>query len=148
MLVELFFRFVATVCFAVLFNVPRREFLWCGLAGMTSWLVVLLVGENMPVYFGIYVAACFVTLFARMLAGLRKMPVTVYIVPGIIPLVPGGSVYLTMYEIISGQQASAVTIGLSAMQTAGLICLGIVTVLSLPQAFFNGLYRLPNGNTN
>lgn len=136
MILELFFRFLATVCFALLFNVPRSELVWCGLGGMISWLVVLLVGENMSVYFGIYVAAGFVTLFGRMLAGVRKMPMTMYLVPGIIPLVPGGAVYLTMYEIISGEQASALTIGISSLQTAGLLCLGIVTVLSLPQKLF------------
>jgi len=136
MFVDLFFRFLSTVSFALLVNVPKSEFLWCGLIGMLSWLVVLLVGENLPLYFGIYLAACCVTLFSRILPRIRRMPMTTYLVPGIIPLVPGGAMYLTMYEILSGEQASAVAIGLSSLQTAGLICLGIVTMLSLPAVLF------------
>lgn len=123
---------MATICFAVVFNVPRSEFVTCGFIGTLGWFISFLFRENVSLFFGIFMAACCVALLSRVFARLRHCPLTLYLVPGIIPLVPGGALYNAMYAIISGEQTSAALVGINTLQTAGSICLGILTVFALP----------------
>ena len=139
MLFYLIFCFVATVSFAVVFNVPRSEFVTCGFIGTLGWSVSFMFRENVSLFLGIFLAACCVTLLSRVFARLRQCPMTLYLVPGIIPLVPGGAIYNTMYAIITGEQASAAMIGINTLQTAGSICLGILTIFALPGSMFEKL---------
>jgi len=131
----LIFCFIATVSFAVVFNVPRSEFWTCGLIGTLGWSVGFVFRDG-AIFFGIFLAACCVALLSRLFALFRRCPLTLYMVPGIIPLVPGGAIYTTMYAIISGEQTSAAMVGINTLQTAGSICLGILAVLALPGSVF------------
>ena len=137
MLYYLIFCFVATVSFAVVFNVPRSEFVTCGIIGTISWSVSYMLRDHVSMFFGIFLAACCVTLFSRAFARMRQCPITLYLVPGIIPLVPGGAIYNTMYAIITGEQTSAAMIGINTLQTAGAICLGILAIFALPAKLFD-----------
>ena len=40
--------FVATVSFAILFQVPREQYVYSGLCGAAGWLCYLLVMQNYP----------------------------------------------------------------------------------------------------
>jgi len=143
MLLYLFFCFLATISFAIIFNVPRSEFLTCGFIGTAGWLVSYVFRENVSLFFGIFLASCCITLLSRLFARLRKCPLNLYLVPGIIPLVPGGAIYHTMYAVIIGEQTSAVHIGINTLQTAGSICLGILTIFALPGWLFDEVKKLP-----
>ena len=137
MLYYLIFCFIATICFAIIFNVPRSEFITCGFIGTAGWIISFLFRENLMMFLGIFMAACCITVLSRIFARIRHFPFTVYLVPGIISLVPGGALYNAMYAIISGEQASAILIGIDTLQTAGSICLGILTIFSLPASLFD-----------
>jgi len=143
LLYYLLFCFLATVCFAIVFNVPRSEFLTCGFVGTISWFVSFVFRDGGSLFLGIFLAACCVTLLSRVFARLRRSPLNLYLVPGIIPLVPGGAIYNTMYAVITGEQTSAVLIGINTLQTAGSICLGILTIFALPGWLFDEVKKLP-----
>mgnify|MGYP002624622553 CR=1 FL=1 len=46
---------------------------------------------------GNLVGAFILTVFSRVLAAKRKNPVTIYLITGIFPLVPGAGIYYTSY---------------------------------------------------
>ncbi|MCL2855742.1 MAG: threonine/serine exporter family protein [Defluviitaleaceae bacterium] len=129
---------VATMGFSVIFNVPRRELAFCGLAGGAVWLIFLIVTHFFPegtipaTFFGAMAA----TTLGRFLSALRKMPSTVYMIPGIIPLVPGVAIYRTMFYVVGGEHMMAVTQGVYALSLAGVIAVGVLIVLSLPRRLF------------
>jgi len=142
MLAYLVFCFLAIMCFAIIFNVPRSEFLTCGLIGTAGWTVSFFFRESTMMFFGIFLAACCITILSRIFARVRHSPLTVYLVPGILPLVPGGAAYNTMYAILLGEQASAALLAINTLQTAASICLGILTVFAFPAHWFDNFMNL------
>ena len=85
------------------------------------------------------VATGILTIFARALAVLRKMPVTVYLLTGIFPLVPGAAIYYTAYYLFIGDTAMSSVKAIETFEVAGAIVLGIIFGFSIPQRLFGKL---------
>lgn len=133
---EIIVAFVATLAFAVMFNVSRSELAFCGIAGIVSEGVYLMIGGSVGEPFAILIAAAAVTAVTRSFANLRKMPVTVYLIAGIIPLVPGTGMYKTVYNLISSDYVQAMNVGAYTLKAAVAIAIGIVIVFALPNRIF------------
>ena len=73
-----------------------------------------------------------VTLLTRVFAITLKMPVTVFLLSGIFPLVPGAGIYYTAYYFIQGNNALALSNGISTFKVAVALAIGITLVLSVP----------------
>lgn len=73
---------------------------------------------------------------SRVFSFSRKAPVTVFLICGIFPLVPGAGIYYTGYYFFMGSNAQALDKGLETIKIAVAIALGIGIVLSMPQFFF------------
>ena len=63
-------------------------------------------------------------------------PVTIFLIAGIFPLVPGAGVYWTAYYIVTDQLRLAAETGYTAVKVAVAIVLGIVFIFELPQGLF------------
>lgn len=135
-IVQALMAFIATVSFSIIFNVPRKELVYCGLTGAVGWLFYETGTTGFPPVQTL-IAAIAVTWLSRVLSFQRKMPIIVYLIPGIIPLVPGAGIYYTMFEILNGQNLAAISKGLETLKTAGSIAVGAIIVLSLPGRAFN-----------
>ena len=72
------------------------------------------------------------TLLARIFAVGCKTPATVFLISGIFPLVPGAGVYYTAYYFIQGDNALALTNGVSTIKVAVALAAGMSLVLSAP----------------
>lgn len=137
MIYEMIMAFIATFMLAVIFNVNRRELVFCGIAGAAAegvYQAVSYFSDGIPL--PAIISAAAVTAMARSLANLRKSPVTVYLVPGIIPLVPGAGMYNTVFSMISADYAEALEIGIDTMKCASAIAIGIVLIFALPNRLF------------
>ena len=77
-----------------------------------------------------------ITLLSRIFAILRKAPVTIFLVCGIFPLVPGVGIYYTSYHFIMGQTVEAAAYGIETFKIAIAIALGIMFILTIPQKWF------------
>ena len=55
------------------------------------------------------------------------VPATVFLIPGIIPLVPGGGMYLIVWSMLYDASATSAYFN-ETLQMAGAIALGIFTV--------------------
>ena len=91
--IQLVAAFVGTVGFSALFGAPRRYYLYCGLAGMAGWAVYLLVAMSHSVVGAAFFAALAVAAISHIMAKICRCPVTVFLICGIIPLVPGGGIF-------------------------------------------------------
>ena len=76
------------------------------------------------------------TLSSRVSAVWQRCPVTVFLISGIIPLVPGAGVYWTAYYLIMNNTSEALTRGFTAIRVAVAIVLGIVLMLEIPNRLF------------
>ncbi len=135
---------VGTVAFALIFDVPYRYYFLCALIGGAGfWATEALMGLGLTATEATFIATLLVALSSRICAVWRRCPVTVFLVSGIIPLVPGAGVYWTAYYLVMGDTSEALTRGFAALRAAIAIVLGIVLVLEIPNRLFHWSRKRP-----
>lgn len=130
---------VGTVAFGALFGVPAQYYLYCGLIGGAGWAVYVGLWETMHFWSEpavVFAATVLVILLSRFFAVRKRCPVTIFLVSGILPLVPGAGIYWTAYYLVTNQLDLALSKGFLAVKVAVAIVLGIVFVFEIPQRFF------------
>ena len=132
--------FMGTMGYAVLFNVPRRFYLSCGMTGTAGWLVFKAMQGYASAAGASFLGALVVVLISRMLTVKMKCPITIFLVSGIFPLVPGAGIYYTAYYLVTNQLALAAQKGLESVKIAFGIVLGIVFIVSIPREAFQIKY--------
>jgi uncharacterized membrane protein YjjB (DUF3815 family) len=131
---------MATLSFAVLFSAPKKELFFCGLTGAVGWIVYLIfLDHNASIPIANLIATFALTLISRVIASVRKNPVTLYLITGIFPIVPGAGIYYTSYYFIMNDMEQFSNYGMQTIKVAGAIVLGTVFGFALPQAWFNAL---------
>ncbi len=129
--------FVSTVAFSIIFHTPRREWLCTGITGAVGWLVYLIsMGLGSGTVGASFFAAVALTWVSRSFSFARRAPVTVFLICGIFPLVPGAGIYYTGYHFFMSDNSQALATGLETIKIAIAIALGIGLVLSLPRFLF------------
>ena len=108
-----------TLSFAILFACPRRSLPTCALVGAVGWFVYeLCVMLGLDTAAASLLAVIPLTILTRVFAILQKTPVTVFLLSGIFPLVPGAGIYYTAYYFIQGDNALALSNGISTFKVA------------------------------
>lgn len=138
MIAQIIAAFVGTIAFALIFGVPGKYYFLCGITGAAGWFFYLLfmhIGATATE--STFIATVVVVVLSRIFSVIAKSPVTVFLISGIIPLVPGGGMYWTSYYLVTNQNSMALDSGISAVRSAVAIVLGIVIVLELPNKLFH-----------
>lgn len=139
-ILEFFVAMFATISFAILFTAPKKEVVYCGLTGALGWGVYYsMTQQGINLVFASLVATFCLTVLARGFAVVRKSPVTVYLLPGIFPLVPGAGIYYTAYYLFIGNTQMSGFKGLETLEIAGAIVFGIIFGFGIPQKLFHKL---------
>lgn len=131
--------FISTIGFSIVFHIQKKHLLICGLVGALGWAIYLwLVALGASTVLASFIAALIVTQASYFLAKYRKTPITVYLIAGIIPLVPGLGLYRTMYAILESDYDLAIEYATLTFEIAGVIAGAIVIISLVPQ-----LWRKP-----
>ena len=127
------FAMLSTMAFGIIFQAPRRSLPLCGLVGAVGWLVYIYLrnGAELDSFSANLAAALAVALLSELAARLFKGPVTVFVIPGIFPIVPGLAMYNGMTKIIEKQYDLGMSLLLQACMDASAIALGIMFIGSL-----------------
>ena len=130
--------FIGVVAVAISYQVPRKHLLLAGITGAGGWLVELVMEEVLrSAIFSSFLAALLVAVLAQIFARVSKAPVTLYLVTGIVPLVPGVGMYRTVYYLLQSNQELTSYYFSYTLQIAGMIALAIFVVDSC----FRRLYK-------
>lgn len=125
--VQLIFSFIAAAGFGFIFNAPRKMLIQCGVVGMVGWITYkLMLHAGVDTIQATFTGGFSVSLMGYIMAKMYKMPIIIFIVAGIIPLVPGGSAYDAMRHVVSNQYAEAIPLALKAFIISGAIAMGLV----------------------
>lgn len=116
------------------FNLNFKRLGWAFLATLITLGVYIGVDylAKGQTFLIVFVTALFAAVFSEILARLIKSPATVFIIPSIIALVPGSSLYYTMEAIVQGDVAEAGSKGLTCV----LIILGLAVGLCAATVLF------------
>ncbi len=137
-MLEAFGAFFASIGYAVIFNIDRKYLFFAGICGASGTLVYdWLNHTHMDGFMVLFISAALVSIIAEVLARIYRTPVTTFSVCGIIPLVPGGTMYFTMLEMVEGNSERAFQLGFEAISYAGAIALAIIIVSSIVKTFIN-----------
>lgn len=119
---------IATMAFGILFNVPKKVIISGGVVGMIGWGIYILLNRvyNFDMVAATLIAAIFVATISQALARYLRMPVTVFSVAGIIPLVPGGLAYDTMKHFVLDDYAIAIKYATKTLFISGSIAFGLI----------------------
>ena len=101
--------FLGTVAFSVLFSVPREHYPLCGTIGGIGWLICWICTNpfHMSAVTGSFIATVFIVTASRIGSTVRKCPVTLFLIAGIFPLVPGIGIYRTIYYTLMKESAQS-----------------------------------------
>lgn len=121
--------FFAVVTIAVLNGVPKKYLIYSGTVGAAGWAVYLLmryvdVNEAMAMF----VAALVVAVVSHVYARVLKAPVTLFLVCGILPLVPGVAMYRVVYYLLISDTVTAGHYAVTTASVTGAIALAVFLV--------------------
>ena len=135
LIAEFFAACVGTIAFALLFQVPRKYYLYCGIAGACGWICYKLILPYTTEPVSIFFATVLVIILSRSFAVYKRCPVTVFLIAGIFPLVPGTGIYFTVYAAISGEYMQAVASFVSAFKGGFAIAIAVVGGIIIPTRY-------------
>jgi uncharacterized membrane protein YjjB (DUF3815 family) len=116
----------ASVLFGLLYQCALGTVLAAGVIGGLGWTVALLLA-NLPhsTVLADLAGAVVVGGLAEVVAVLRKEPVSLLVVPAIIPFVPGFLAYQSMVAFIQGHFVLGLERGMGAAIVAGALAVGL-----------------------
>lgn len=130
-IIQLIVALLGSLGFAMLFQLRLGLLPWASLGGLLNWAAYLLLShftEN--IFLSCFFAAAIAVLYCDIIARFLKAPVTLFLVPAIVPSVPGSSLFYTMSCIATSDWAGVRSYGVSTVKfTLGLaagICLSTV----------------------
>ncbi|RDY23028.1 threonine/serine exporter [Romboutsia maritimum] len=130
------FSFLATIGFAVFYNSPKRALIPAGITGGLGWTIyVLLFKLSYNSIFANFIAAALVSIMGEILARKMKQPAILFVIPGILPLVPGLGMYNTMLYMVQKDYNLAISTGADTLFISASISLGVLVITSLSKTF-------------
>lgn len=118
---------LGSIGFSILFGVTDRKLLWISLGSGAGWVVYLTcVARGYSMFVGLFAASLFVAVVSEVLARILKTPVILMLVPMLIPEIPGGDLYYTMYYLVQRQYVEFGNSSNQVLVEAGAIALGII----------------------
>lgn len=119
----------ATVFFCILFRVPRRAVLYSALLGAAGYAVYDLTSPAFhSAVAGYFLGTLLMAVCSEILARIMKMPATIFMIPAIIPLVPGIGLYNTMQYLV--QQRNDLAAGIGTTTLLEIVAMAMAMVLT------------------
>lgn len=139
------FSFLGTLGFSIFMNVPRRALLSCGLTGALGWIIYWLLKTNgLGTGFSTFFGAVTIGIFGNFFSKKQRMPVIIFNIPSIVPLVPGYPAYIALKDIMYGNYFEGFQGIVEVITIAGAIAFGFMITSLLEQKVFVHLYKYKN----
>lgn len=123
--------FISTLGFAIIYNIHGKNFVVASLCGAFGWMFYLIADRLMPsAIIPYFIAGVAVALYSEVAAKIFKSPVTVYLMPGFIPLVPGLTIFRTMEACLFGDITAFAEGLVNTLKIGGAISLGLILMSS------------------
>ena len=131
MIIQVIGAFVAAAVLPIIFGIPKRHILADGVVGALGWLCYLLVAQKLTVVMATLFASMLVAFLSNLIAKVMKAPVTVFLIPGILSMVPGTSIYRVIYYMMHNDTDSTRYYLIETLQIAGMIVFAILIIETL-----------------
>lgn len=131
---------IGTLGFCLFFRIRRDKLIYGCIGGLLTSLFFCICSDlGLSVLMRNLIPTIVGTLYAEVIARIVKAPTTVFLIPAVIPLTPGGTLYYTMSAIVEGDMVKAQQQGEITLLVALGIAVGIVFISVI-------FYQLTNWN--
>lgn len=142
MYIQIIFSYLAAVGFAVFLNAPKKTLYISGFIGMISWIIyVVLMRLGLDMMTSNFIGASVATVLSEVLARKMRKPAVLFLIPGIITLIPGLGLYNTMYYAIEKNFELFFSTGVNVMFASMAIALGVIVSFSLIRSHYKNKYK-------
>jgi uncharacterized membrane protein YjjB (DUF3815 family) len=118
--------FLSCMGFGVQFNVRRKNLLAASIGAVVCKAVdLVLLHQGIGEVRACFLATTALAIYSEVLARLFRSPVTMYLIVGIIPVVPGSAVFYTMQSLVMGDHETFLERCIDSFEIAGAIAMGI-----------------------
>lgn len=119
--------FVTALGFSILYNIPRRTMVPAGITGAIGWTIYFFLTLYLPAqaFLATVIASFFIAFASQIFARRYLAPVIIFTLPGLIPLVPGGTAYYMMRAFVEGDVILGFQHATKTFLTAGALALGL-----------------------
>lgn len=121
---------VGAVGFAILFNVHGKKLGFIAAGSVLSWCCFLLC-HNTDTFCAFFCATCIAALISEVLARVARGPVLLFLVPMLIPLIPGSDLYYTMAYLLNDNKGLFLHHAGLLLTEAGAIALGVICAAAI-----------------
>lgn len=137
-IINIAFSYLASAGFALTINVPHRALNLAGLSGVIGWMLYWFMdragmGRMLSNLMGAFIIGILGLVFARV----KKCPVTVFIIPALVPLVPGVPAYQAVRDLVNGK----VFLGEADLMRVAIVTCAIALGILLSTMVTEMIYR-------
>lgn len=109
--------------FGLIFNVKKNKLIYVMIGGFINYLAYMLTFNfTNNIFLSAAICAITTSLYSEIMAILLKCPATIFILTGLIPSVPGSSLFYTMQNLVLKNSNDALKQGIITIE----VILGIV----------------------
>jgi len=142
----LLFGFFGTLGFGLIFNAPKKMLILVSLIGAVGMFILFFMTNEYGLISASFFGACAIAILAEISSRAGKDATTLFIIPGIIPFVPGAPLYRTMSFMLEGNFSQAVEAGTQAFIIAGSIAAALVFIATFARLILAIINRLRRRN--
>ena len=135
LLINILFSYLASVGFGVLLNIPRKALNGCGIIGVLGFYLFIKhldLGNMLANLLAAFAIGVTAIIFARV----KKMPMILFNIPSLVPLVPGGQSYRAIRYFALGNNSLAIEYLVQVGMIAGAIAMGFFLAELVGQVYF------------
>lgn len=126
------FSFISSVSFAIICDVPRKTLVTGGIIGAIGWCGYWeMWSHGQSVFMSSLVCSLLLANTSQICAIKFKNPLTVYFVPGLVPVVPGVTVYDAFRTLLLDEYSTSAKIFLNCFYGAVGLAVGIIIADSI-----------------
>lgn len=103
LLIQFITAMLGTLGFSLMFKLDKKHLFVATLGGgFTFFVYYVFEYLTSSLFASVFISSCASAVLSEFLARCRKAPTMLFIVPCVVPIIPGGSLYRTMFNLISG----------------------------------------------
>lgn len=137
--IQVFTALLGSLGFSIIFKMKRRHLPAACIGGGATWVVYLLcVHFGLDIFFANLIATLFASAYSEIVRNLCKTPRTVFVIPAVVPLIPGSSLYYAMSAVVAENESLAADYAVQTGLVAGAIAFGIL----LFTVFFHVVHKI------
>lgn len=134
MILQLIGAILGVIGGSIYLHVPTRFFIYEGILGGLGWMVYLFVEHNYNMQLAVFITGLFIAIVSNVLSRIAKTPASLFLIPGLLTLVPGVALYRSVFYFLQDSPLSQDALR-ETFTISGLIALSIFVVDAFVKSF-------------